>query len=54
MKAAKDYKKSKTGSVRIEPDVLHKAKEYCKSKGILLTFFITEAVKEKFQKEKIK
>lgn len=54
MKAPKDYKKSKTGSVRVDPDTLNRAKEHCKSKGILLAYFVTEAIKEKIQKEKSK
>lgn len=54
MKATKDYKKSKTGSVRVDPEALNKAKEHCKSKGVLLAYFVTEAIKEKIQKEKSK
>lgn len=54
MKPIKEHKMSKTGSVRIEPDVLHKVKEFCKSRGILVSFFLTEAAKEKMQKEKSK
>ncbi len=54
MKAAKDYKKSKTGSVRVDPDALNKAKDHCKSRGILLAYFVTEAIKEKIQREKQK
>lgn len=50
----KAYKKSKTGSVRIDPSVLNEAKKHCKTKGVLLTYFITQAVKEKVEYEKSK
>ncbi len=54
MKATKEYKKSKTGSVRVDPDILNKAKDHCKSRGVYLAYFVTEAIKEKIQKEKAK
>lgn len=48
----KEEEKVKTGSVKIDPDVYNDAAEYCKSNGIKMTFFATEAVKEKMQKLK--
>lgn len=45
-------KKQKTGSVKIDPLVYVQVADYCKSKGTLVSFFITEAAKEKLEKEK--
>lgn len=42
-------KKQKSGSVKIEPDVLEKAVKHCQDNGIKVSFFATEAVKEKLQ-----
>lgn len=40
-----ERKKIKTsGSVKIEPDVLEKAREICKKKGLLLSAYVTSAV----------
>jgi predicted DNA-binding protein len=50
----KDYKKSKTGSVKVDPETLNEAKKFCKAKGILVAYFVTEAIKEKIQREKSK
>lgn len=50
----KDKKKQReSGSVKIEPEIYREAAAYCDKKGLKITFFATEAVKEKLQKEKI-
>lgn len=46
--------KLSSGSVKIDPVVLDKAKEHCKKKGILISFFATEAVDNHLKKEKSK
>ncbi len=38
--------KAKTENVRIEKEVLEKAREYCKKNGITLTWFISRAVEK--------
>ncbi len=48
----KTENKLKSGSVKIEPEVLSKVKEYCKKKGMLVSYFVTEAVAEKLKKSK--
>lgn len=50
----KKQTKQPSGSLRIDPAVLLEAKKICKERGILLSFFGTEAVKEKVEKEKTK
>jgi hypothetical protein len=54
MKEKKKMIKQSSGSLKVEPDVLREAKEYCKTNGILISFFGTEALREKLQKVKIK
>lgn len=49
MKEKKKIKNS-SGSVRVDPEVLKEAKSYCKENGILVTFFTTEAIKDKLKK----
>lgn len=44
-------KQRESGSVKIDPDVYRKAADYCDSKGLKITFFTTEAVSEKLEKE---
>ena len=40
-------KKAKSGSVKIAPNVLAEAKKICKDSGVLISFYVTEVVKEK-------
>jgi hypothetical protein len=47
-------KKTRSGSLRVEPSVLADTKKICKQKGILVSFYATEALKEKNQKETVK
>ncbi len=44
--------KKPSGSVKIDPDILNEAKNYCKANGILITFFGTEAFKDRLEKVK--
>lgn len=48
----KTKKKKMTGSLRIDPDVLELFVKYCKDKGIKVSFYATEAIREKLQKSK--
>lgn len=49
----KDKKKQElSGSVKIEPTTYKEVSDYCKEHGLKVTFFVTEATKEKLQKEK--
>lgn len=48
----KTKKKKMAGSLRVDPDVLEQVVKYCKDNGIKISFFATEAVKEKLQKSK--
>ena len=49
----KDKKKTElSGSVKIETTVYKEVSDYCKEHGLKVTFFVTEAAKEKLQKEK--
>lgn len=49
----KEKKKQElSGSVKISPPVYEEAQKYCSENGIKIMFFVTEAVKEKLQKEK--
>lgn len=51
----KDKKKQReSGSVKIEPEVYREVADFCDKKGLKITFFATEAVQEKLQKEKAK
>lgn len=45
-------KKEKSGSVKVDPGVLKDVKGFCKSKGLIVGYFTTEALREKLQKEK--
>jgi hypothetical protein len=44
MKIQKDKQMPASGSVKMEPEVLQKAREICKKKGLLLSAYITSAV----------
>lgn len=52
MKEKKKITKEPSGSVKVEPSTLTEATNYCKENGIKVTFFVTEAIKEKLQKVK--
>jgi hypothetical protein len=47
-------KKEKSGSIKVEPTVLENVKQYCKSSGIKVGYFATEALLEKLGNEKRK
>jgi len=50
----KIIKKRKSGTVTIDPGLIDEANKICKSHGLLLKFFVEEAIKEKMQKFKLK
>lgn len=54
MKEKKKATKEPSGSVKVEPNTLIDATNYCKDHGIKVSFFVTEAIKEKLAKIKIK
>lgn len=54
MEATKTKTISPSGSLKADPKVVASVKKYCKDNGLLLTWFATEALKEKLAKEKIK
>lgn len=45
----KDKKEEPTGSVKIDPEVYTEVSDYCKQNGLKITFFTTEAVREKLR-----
>ena len=47
MKAKKKIKRGETGSVKVNPDVLYSAKQYCAKSGLKLTVFVTTAINDK-------
>ena len=42
----------KTESVRIEKEVLIKAREYCKNRGLKLTWLVSRAIEKALQEKK--
>lgn len=50
MKEKKKITKEVSGSVKVEANTFLDATNYCKEHGIKVTFFVTEAIKEKLQK----
>lgn len=46
--------KKTSGSVKISPDVLQQAREYCKDKGLLLSSFVTLSVSREMGRQKKK
>lgn len=42
----KQKKKELSGSVKIKPEVLKEAKDICKTNGILMSHYVTEAVRK--------
>lgn len=45
-------KKITGGSIKIDPEVQRSAASYCKKKGILISNFATDAVREKLKRER--
>lgn len=45
----KKKKKIASGSVKVDPDTLEKVRTICEQNGIKLSFFATEALKEKIK-----
>jgi len=54
MKEKKKPLKEPSGSVKVDPSVLIEVTNYCKEHGIKVTFFATEALKDRLKKEKTK
>lgn len=54
MKDKKKTIKQPSGSVKMDVKVLTDAATYCKENGIKITFYVTEAVKEKLSKDRSK
>lgn len=54
MKEKKKITKEPSGSVKVDPGVLMEVATYCKERGIKLTFYVTEAMKEKLKHDKSK
>jgi hypothetical protein len=54
MKEKKKTTKEMSGSVKVDPSVLIEVTNYCKENGIKVTFFATEALKDRLKKEKLK
>lgn len=50
----KKPEKQLSGSLKVEPDVLKEVKAYCKENGILVSYFGTEALKDRLNKMKQK
>jgi len=44
MNKKKKIKKGESGSVKVNPDILHQAKQYCRDKGILLYAYVSLAL----------
>jgi hypothetical protein len=54
MKEKKKVKKEPSGSLKVDHTVLADVTNYCKNHGIKVTFFATEALKDRLNKEKLK
>jgi len=54
MKEKKKIIKEPSGSVKVDPSVLVEVTNYCKENGIKVTFFATEALRDRLKKEKSK
>ena len=54
MKERRKIIKEPSGSVKVEPTVLIEVTNYCKEHGIKVTFFATEALKDRLKNEKSK
>ena len=52
MKGVKKTGNGGSGSVKIFPDIHKLAIDYCREQGIKVSYFVTQAVKEKLQKDK--
>lgn len=44
-------KQRESGSIKIDPEIYRQAADFCDKKGLKITFFATEAVTEKLDKE---
>lgn len=51
MKEKKKSTKEPSGSLKVDPKVLADVTKYCKDHGIKITFFGTEALKDRLKKE---
>lgn len=54
MKERKKIIKEPSGSVKVDPSVFKEVAAYCKEHGIKVTFFATEALRDRLKKEKSK
>jgi hypothetical protein len=54
MKEKKKMVKEPSGSLKVDYRVLVEVTNYCKENGIKVTFFATEALKDRLNKEKSK
>lgn len=54
MKEKKKLTKEPSGSIKVDPGVFTEVSNYCKEFGIKVTFFATEALKDRLKKEKSK
>ncbi len=54
MNGKKKEKIDGSGSVKILPNIHSQLVNHCKEHGILISYFVTEAVKEKLEKQKSK
>lgn len=54
MKEKKKIIKEPSGSIKVEPSVLIEVTNFCKENGIKVTFFATEALRDRLKKEKSK
>lgn len=52
MKVAKKENMFGSGSVKLLPSVHKMVVDYCREEGIKVSYFVTQAAKEKLQKEK--
>lgn len=50
----KIIKKTDSGSVKVDPQIYREVADFCETKGLKITFFATEAISEKLEKEKLK
>jgi hypothetical protein len=51
MKLKKKIRKGETGSVKINPDILYRAKERCRKKGILLYAYVSLALQNQLDND---
>jgi hypothetical protein len=51
MKEKKKTTKVPSGSIKVDPSVFVEVTNYCRANGIKVTFFATEALKDKLKKD---